>query len=89
MYATFFLSKEVAAIKTLIELLRDLREDKDLSQRQVAAMLGISQQQYSQYETGVNELPLRHLVRLAAFYDVSADYLLGRTEKEESASAVQ
>lgn len=86
MYATLFLIKEVAAIKTTLEL---LREDRDMSQRQVANLLGVSQQQYSQYEGGVNELPLRHfakLAELAELFDVSADYLLGRTTRAEGQS---
>lgn len=76
----------MSAIKTTLELLRDLREDKDMSQREIADMLGVSQQQYSQYETGVIELPLRHFARLAELFDVSADYLLGRTERPKNGS---
>lgn len=57
--------------------LRDLREDHDLTQREVATVLGTSQTMYARYERGANELPIRHLLTLAAFYHVSADYLLG------------
>lgn len=76
----------MTATKTTLELLRDLREDKDMSQREVADTLGVSQQQYSQYETGVIELPLRHFLKLAELFDVSADYLLGRTERPANRS---
>ena len=59
--------------------LRDLREDKDMVQKQVAAILGTSQKQYSRWETGEREIPTRHIVTLADFYKTSADYILGRT----------
>ena len=58
--------------------LRNLREDKDLSQAQVAAVLGIDQRVYSNYETGKRDIPVRHLVTLADYYHVTTDYLLGR-----------
>lgn len=57
--------------------LRALRADNDMSQAAIAAAIGISQKQYSRYETGVNEIPLRYLVKLCQHYQVSADYLLG------------
>ena len=60
--------------------LRDLREDKDMKQKEIAAILGIDQRVYSTYETGKRDIPLRHLVALADFYHVSVDYLLGRTQ---------
>ena len=60
--------------------LRDLREDADLSQKQVAALLGIQQTVYSRYERGFQTIPLEHLLTLADFYHVSTDYLLGRTK---------
>ncbi len=63
-----------------IPRLRDLREDHDLAQKQVAALLGIDQRVYSNYEMGKRTLPLRHLVILADYYQTSADYLLGRTD---------
>lgn len=61
--------------------IRDLREDKDLNQTQVAQMLGMSQTGYSKYETGENDLPTAVLIMLADFYDVSIDYLLNRTDE--------
>ena len=59
--------------------LKDLREDHDLMQKQVAAILGIDQRVYSNYETGKREIPLHHLIVLADTYGTSTDYLLGRT----------
>lgn len=63
--------------KTLIELIRGLREDNDLTQAQIAEVLGTSQTMYARYERGANEIPIRHLVTLCHFYNVSADYFLG------------
>ena len=57
--------------------IRDLRKDNDMSQKQVADMLGMSQTGYSKYETGENDIPTHVLIALAKFYDVSVDYLLG------------
>ena len=57
--------------------LRDLREDHDLTQKQVAEYLGTSQTMYARYERGANELPLHHLVSLCKLYHVSADEILG------------
>ena len=59
--------------------IRDLREDRDLKQRQVADYLSCSQQVYSNYELGQRDIPTDILIRLAQFYDVSVDYLLGLT----------
>ncbi len=59
--------------------IRDLREDKDLTQTQVAKILGMSQTGYSKYETGENDLPSSILIKLADFYNVSVDYILDRT----------
>lgn len=61
--------------------IRDLREDKDINQTQVAKILGMSQTGYSKYETGENDIPTAILIKLADFYDVSIDYLLNRTDK--------
>ena len=57
--------------------LRDLREDKDLNQTQVAKIIGMSQTGYSKYETGENDIPTAILIKLAEIYGVSIDYLLG------------
>ena len=59
------------------EILRELREDRDLRQAEIAAVLGTTQQVYSRYENGINELPIRHLITLCRYYRVSADYVLG------------
>ena len=59
--------------------IRELREDHDLTQREVAEMLGMSQTGYSKYETGTNDIPTAVLIKLADFYKTSVDYLLGRT----------
>ncbi len=58
--------------------LRDLREDHDMKQKEVAAILGIDQRVYSNYEIGKRDIPLNHLLTLADFYHVSVDYILGR-----------
>ena len=63
--------------------LKDLREDSDKSQQQIADYIGTSQTMYARYERGANELPIRHLITLCKFYDVSADYILGFTNKIE------
>ena len=62
--------------------IRDLREDRDLNQTQVASMLGMSQTGYSKYETGENDIPTAILIKLARFYDTSIDYLLGETSQK-------
>lgn len=58
--------------------LRDLREDADKTQSQIAGMLGIDQRTYSNYETGKREIPVHLLIVLADYYQVSLDYLVGR-----------
>lgn len=60
-----------------VRRIRDLREDNDLTQQQVADILGTSQTMYARYERGANELPIRHLIVLCKLYHVSADYVLG------------
>lgn len=64
-------------MKTYWQIIRELREDRDLTQADLARVLQTTQQVYSRYENGVNELPLRHLRTLCRFYGVSADYILG------------
>ena len=63
-------------MRTFLEKLRGLREDNDLTQAQVAHVLGTSQTMYARYERGANEMPIRHLAALCRFYNVSADFLL-------------
>ena len=64
-------------MKEYWEILRALREDRDLKQAAVARILGTTQQVYSRYENGINEMPIRHLRTLCEYYGVSADYVLG------------
>lgn len=61
--------------------IRDLREDHDMNQTQVAKILGMSQTGYSKYETGENDLPTSVLIKLARLYNTSIDYLLGETDE--------
>ncbi|MBE7023655.1 MAG: helix-turn-helix transcriptional regulator [Ruminococcaceae bacterium] len=67
-------------MKLYSERLRDLREDKDLKQKDLAEILETTQQVYSRYENGINELPIHHLITLSKFYNVSTDYILGLTD---------
>jgi len=59
--------------------IRDLREDKDLTQKQIAEMLGVAQTTYSQYELNKRPMPVDYLLFLCKYYNVSADYILGFT----------
>lgn len=68
-------------MKTYVEIIRDLREDNDKTQAEVAEYLGTTQQVYSRYEKGENEIPVRHIIALCKYYDVSADYILGLNKK--------
>lgn len=67
---------------TYVRMIRDIREDHDLSQSDVAEVLGTSQTMYSRYERGASELPIRHLIRLAKYYKLTSDYILGLSEKK-------
>ncbi len=60
-----------------IKIMRDLREDNDKTQQEIADILGTSQTMYARYERGANELPIHHLLKLCDYYKVSADYFLG------------
>ena len=64
-----------------VRILRDLREDADKTQTQIAEVLGTSQTMYARYERGANELPIRHLMALCKLYNVSSDYILGLDKK--------
>ena len=66
-----------------IRIMRDLREDADKTQQQIADYLGTSQTMYARYERGANELPIHHLIRLCEYYNVSADYFLGLDKKRD------
>lgn len=67
-------------MKTYIDIIRELREDCDMTQADIAQILGTTQQVYSRYEKGENEMPIRHLITLCRFYNVSADYVLCLTQ---------
>ena len=63
-----------------IKRIRDLREDNDKTQQEIADILGTSQTMYARYERGANELPIHHLIKLCQLYNVSADYILGLSD---------
>ena len=65
----------------MYQRLRDLREDGDLTQHDIAKVLSVSQTTYSRYESGVLDVPTVSLIKLADYYKVSVDYILGRTDK--------
>ena len=67
-------------VRKMFRRIRDLREDRDLNQTQVALILGMSQTGYSKYETGENDLPTSVLIKLAEFYGVSINYILNQTD---------
>ncbi len=64
-----------------VKRIRDLREDHDKTQEEIADILGTSQTMYARYERGANELPIHHLIALCKYYNVSADYILGLSNK--------
>ena len=63
--------------------IKDLREDKDLSQKEIAKILNMSQTGYSKYEVGTNDIPTKILIKLTQFYNTSVDYLLGLTDNKK------
>ena len=67
----------------LYKRIRDLREDKDLTQKRMGEILSCSQRVYSNYERGELDIPTEILIKLADFHDVSVDYILNRTDKKE------
>lgn len=66
-----------------IKRLKDLREDKDLFQKDIAKIIGTTQQYYSEYELGIRLIPIDKLETLANFYETSIDYIIGRTNIKE------
>lgn len=74
----------VRMIELYFQRLKDLREDKDMKQAEIAEILGIRQTVYSRYERGFQNIPLEHLLTLADFYNVSTDYILGRTNNPKT-----
>ena len=69
-------------MKTYLERIRELREDNDFTQQDVANILQTTQQVYSRYEKGINEIPLRHIITLSRYYKVSIDYIVGETDSK-------
>ena len=65
---------------TYVRRIRELREDNDKTQFEVAEILGTSQTMYARYERGANELPISHLIKLSRLYNVSVDYILGLSD---------
>ena len=68
----------------MYERIRNLREDKDLSQRELAKILEMSQTGYSKYETGENDIPTPILIKLSEYHNTSTDYLLGLTDEKNA-----
>lgn len=66
----------------IIKKISDLREDHDFTQQHIADVLGTSQTMYARYERGANELPIRNLITLCKFYNISSDYILGQSNKK-------
>lgn len=69
--------------------IRNLREDSDLTQNQIAEYLGTYQTMYARYERGANEMPVRHLIRLAKYYGVSMDYICGLSDQKHNTPPTQ
>jgi len=67
----------------MYQRIKDLRENRDLSQTEMGKILGMSQTGYSKYETGENDVPTSILIKLADFHHTSVDYILGRTNTKE------
>lgn len=68
----------------MFQRIRDLREDNDLTQHQIATLLNISQSTYSRYENGELEIPIQTLIKLANYYNTSIDYLVNLTDVRDS-----
>lgn len=75
-------------MKKTNEIIRGLREDRDLRQVDIAKLIGTTQQHYSRCEKGDSEFPTRVIVTLADFYQISTDYMLGRTESVQGIQAI-
>lgn len=79
--STYRQSKEIITMN--IERLKEIREDKDYKQSDIAKVLNTTQQQYSKYELGLQVIPIERLVKLAKFYNTSVDYLIGLTNERK------
>ena len=69
--------------------LKDLREDMDMTQKKIASLLKITQQQYSLYENGIRRIPIDKLIFLAKYYNTSTDYILGLTNEKKPYRAIK
>jgi len=76
-------NNHIKSFKENVMRIRDLREDNDLTQKEIAEYLHIKQNTYSQYENGQRQLPLEVLIALAKFYHTSTDYILGLTTEKK------
>lgn len=72
--------------KYINEIIRDLREDNDLNQSEIAKIIGSTQQQYSKYELGISDIPPQCILKLADYFCVSTDYLLGYVDNHRNSS---
>lgn len=70
-------------VRLMYRRVRELREDRDIPQREIARRLNMSQTGYSKYETGENDIPTAVLIKLSLIYDVSIDYILGMTDEKQ------
>lgn len=70
--------------KSISDIIRGLREDKDLKQSEIAKIINSTQQQYSRYELGISDIPAQTIIKLAEYYNVSTDYLLGKVLNSSS-----
>ena len=68
---------------TYIDRIKWVRDCRNIPQKEIADVLGIKQQQYARYETGTNEMPIRYLIKICEYLNVSADYILGFKKEEE------
>ena len=80
MYVKFVIGENDMEFKRI----KDLREDNDLFQKEIANYLHITQQQYSLYEKGIRDLPIELLIKLSKYYKVSTDYILGLTNNKNN-----
>ena len=81
--------KEKILTHTYISRIRNLREDHDKSQQEIADYLGTSQSMYARYERGANEIPVRHIIALCKYYHVSADYILGLSDIKQPINPIK
>ena len=81
-YKKIIFSQLQEAHMRYVTIIRNLREDADKTQQEIADFLGTSQTMYARYERGANEMPIHHLIKLAQYYNVSLDYMVGLTDEK-------